>query len=393
MAGVLDVDERASREAAGDDGRVGERRDVVEIAVQDQRRHARIGGRRRRRRVGPRGRRPAQAGQRALEVGARPRRRRERRERAGGVVRERRAHLGGTLGHRRRRSPQLRIVVADDRQVERLRVEPRVAVGPVGGDRLGGEPEQRLRVAGAGGPGGGEDVAPHALVVEPRHQDLDERVLVDADMGGRAVAVGRGADDRVAAGRARPAARRPAPGRPVRPGIPGGGRTPAGASSACSRRGRPAPGRSRAAGRCRRARATAASPGSEARTPGPRTSRRSRRRGRRGRCRARAAPRPDPAPTATCRRRRAPARAARRSGRRGRCSRGCGAGTRGSRAAPSGRCRAGRRAAGRAEPRAASRAGSAPTGRPSSRSPGPPSIESTVEIGGRERSVRDRRSK
>ena len=87
--------------------------------------------------------------------------------------------------------------MADDRQVERLRVEPRVAVWPVGGDGLGREPEQRLRVAGPRRPGGGEDVAPDALVVEPRHQHLDERVLVDPHMCGRAVAVGRGADDRV----------------------------------------------------------------------------------------------------------------------------------------------------------------------------------------------------
>ena len=263
--------------------RVGERRDVVEVAVQDQRRHPGIRGRRRRRRVGPCGRRPLEACQRALEVGARPCRRGERRERPGGVVGERRAHLGGALGHRRRGIPELRIVVADDGQVERLRVEPRIAVRTVRGDRLGGEPEQRPRVAGPRRAGGGEDVAPHRLVVEARHQNLDERVLVDADMGRRAVPVRRRTNDRIAANAGDEPRDDPHGIGASRPGIRGGARTPAEARCACSRRGRPAPGRSLAAGRCRRARATAACPGSEARTPGRRTSRRSRRRGRRGR--------------------------------------------------------------------------------------------------------------
>ena len=199
VAAVLHDDERAAREPRGDHPRIGQRRDVVEVAVQDQRGHVRVRRRRRHRRVGERRRRPAQAGERALVVEAGPFLRGERRERPariGGQARadERRAQRDGCPGR-----PQLGVVMADHRQVQRLGELPRVAVRPIGGDGLGHEPQERRGVARERRPGGREDVAPHALVVEARLQELRHRVRVGGHVDAGPVGVWRDPGDRVAA--------------------------------------------------------------------------------------------------------------------------------------------------------------------------------------------------
>ena len=133
-----------------------ERRDVVEIAVQDQRRNPRDT---------PPTAAPAGRALRATATSgapARPRsrcpsmrpRRTARTSRRGSPPAPARTSAGrwdtGVAG-----SPELGIVVAVDRQIERLRVEPGIAVRTVRGDRLRGEPEQRPRVARPRGAGGG----------------------------------------------------------------------------------------------------------------------------------------------------------------------------------------------------------------------------------------------
>ena len=259
-----------------------ERRDVVEVAVQDQRGHVRIGGAGRDRRIGLRRRlRPVHAGQGALVVEAGPdadRERVERRRRVAG-----KASTGPSRRGPKRRAgrPRLRVVVADDRQVERLR--ERGGIGAVVDVEavLGHQSQQRPVVAGARRGDRGRQVAQDAEVAV---DDLDggrQRALVDDNVLPGAVAVGGVADDRVGAHAIAPAARSCGDriaDRAARPAAAGQPHRLSGSAG----RGRRRPGRFRAPDRCCPAPASAAGAGSARRRPGRRRSRRSRRRDRPG---------------------------------------------------------------------------------------------------------------
>ena len=198
VEGVLDLHVGRGREARGDLLCLRRRGDRVEVAVEHERRHRRVGraGRVGRVRAGRRG--PPKAGEHALVVGARPGLGREGVEGPGRVGRQPRVGFRLPAGHRRGEVPQLRVVVADDRQVERLGGRRRVLAAHIDGDDLGREAQHRRVVAAVGRLERREEVAPEARIPVAGRCDLDERVLVQPDARPRAVAVGGEADDRAA---------------------------------------------------------------------------------------------------------------------------------------------------------------------------------------------------
>ena len=210
-------------------------------------------------RLGARRARPAQAGRRPLvrqrgPLGARERRELRGRQRGSG----RRQLLPASL-ERRRGIPHLRVVVARDREVERVR--ERAHGRRVGNElRLGHEPQQRRAVAVLERVQRGEQVAVHRQVAVARLDDRGERRDVEQHAGPRALAVDADAahrpradalDDPLQHGE-RILARAPRSSAVARRRAAAPARWP--------RRGRPARGRCRAADTCRRGRASAGGP-------------------------------------------------------------------------------------------------------------------------------------